>query len=103
MKNQLIINREKKVFVLKNHFYGRIDDGYLYISDNQGQEKIALSDINCKHFKVNGDIQQTRILYIDAYYIGVSIKRWVESNYLPDIIFPTRYLCNKFLDFLNEQ
>lgn len=104
MSNRLIIDYKNKTFILVGHFYGRIENTYLYISDSKSQDQISLNDIEeYKDFNHKFGVEATRILYKrPGAYHNIEVKRYIICKYLPDIIFPTKYFRTKFIKFLNE-
>ena len=102
MKNRLIIDNKEKTFSLLGYFYGRIDEDYLYISDQKGEEIIPLYRIfDHKLYDIDDAKNGIRIMPEHSHY-PIGKKRWIAENCAPDIIFPSIYLVRKFKIFINN-
>jgi hypothetical protein len=108
MRNRLILNIEKKTFVLIGVFYGYVKEQTVYMfSANESTE------FKIKELKIfNNELDPYSKVYVRFFNIDtvdkstdcdeVGLFTYEENGFLPDVVFPSSYIRSKLYKFIKS-
>lgn len=108
MRNKLILDKKKKTFVLSGVFYGYIERQTVYISNEKGRSNFKIKDVRIFNEYVDPNSRRfvrffnVNMLNKETDCEEIGLFTFEENGFLPDIVFPSEYMRNKFYKFIKS-